>query len=505
GEGAVALQGFERGSVNVWDVTGGAPTIVEDVVVTPDGATFSTGFRDAEFVAFSEPLSISGLTPLGRGDLREETPSAEYVIIAHGSLVESARTLADYRASQGLSTLVLDVREVYDAYGDGVATSAALEAFIRDAYRRWDVPPRYLFLVGDGTFDPRGRLGFSDNLITPRMYSSASGKFASDSSMGDLGVEPGYSVAVGRLPAHTPEEVSVYVEKVQAFETSATGLADAAFILADNPDDGGDFDLSLELALESFGQGLQASGVVVNPTDLDDARDQLFAAIDLGTRYLHFIGHGGLDGLAGERILAQEDITSLANAESPFVLLAAACLLGRFDVPGIRALSEELLLTPGVGAAAVFASAGLEANERSTALGRLMGELIGETRHRRIGSVVAEASTLAPGLSIPRDSLRLHTLLGDPALMLTADASEWAPYERPTPPPTDTPSLPIPTEPEGEADAPASTPPAAGGETTNQGSPTERPTMSASGCQASPPPGWLLFAWIPFWVRRRSR
>lgn len=433
GETTIRIDGFTSNEVEIWRLLNGKPVHAVAGSVLDDSPTgvavsFANGAGSSEYLAFvpDELPPVNAIRPLGGGELFADTSGAEYVVLAHPTLLEGATELARYRASQGLSTEVVDVQDVYDFFNGGSPSADALSRFVREWYRRAELKPRYITIIGDGTYDVRNRLGHGDNLIAPPLLESDAGRFGSDTGLGDVTGEAGYEIAVGRIPAQTSEDLDRYIDKLKRFEASDNHPgSDRAFVVADNPDQGGDFRRSLADALGAFSPGFFAEGVAIEAGDATSARDRLFAALDDGARYLHFIGHGGLLGLAEEGVLTREDVGSFDNAESPAVLLAAACLLGRFDFPGSRSVSEELLLKGESGAAAVYASAGLESNASSTALMRLVGRILGERKHRRLGAVLAEASMLAAAEGIGTPVLELHTLQGDPALLLEAEGSEW--------------------------------------------------------------------------------
>ncbi len=437
-EGAVRVEGFTSSNIQAWIVSGSGIRNVLSVEPTEDGVGFSgtitTGFSSNErlfaFVPSSLP-EIEMLQPLSGQAVREFRAGAEYVAVAHPALLEAAQALARHRETQGLSVAVFSVTDLYDTFTDGRADASALRDFLVDAERHWEILPSYLVIVGDGSFDLENAGGMNDNLIPIRMIESDAGFFGSDTSLGDLGARAGLEVAVGRIPAHSAEEVYDYIDKVRAFEDAANTVgAESAFLLADDPDDAGDFSVSLTEAIAALDGTLNVESAQLTPQSIASTREQLLSAIETGTRFLYYIGHGGILGLAGENVLTRDDVGGLANASSPMVLLAATCLVGRFGVPGLRTFSEALLLDGADGAAAVFASSALETNAQATLLNRILSEQLASRQHKRLGASLRDASELARGVGLSNRSLYLHTLLGDPALVLWPNAPEAAQRQR---------------------------------------------------------------------------
>lgn len=156
--------------------------------------------------------------------LKKEHQRADYVVIGPRAFLPAAEHLLALRRSQGLKVKAVSVEEVYSEFGFGEPTPEAVKDFLSFAYHRWKSPPRYVVLMGDGTFD------FEDNLKTgvvnhvpPRMVKTSYLWTASD---------PGYAAvngddllpdfAIGRLPAATVDELRVMVEKILAYTRGET-------------------------------------------------------------------------------------------------------------------------------------------------------------------------------------------------------------------------------------------------------------------------------------------
>jgi len=74
---------------------------------------------------------------------------ADMMIIAHPDLMTSAERLAAYRTAHDVSTVVVDVSDIYDEFSWGIKDPEALRLFLQRAEAVWDTPPRYVLLMGD--------------------------------------------------------------------------------------------------------------------------------------------------------------------------------------------------------------------------------------------------------------------------------------------------------------------------------------------------------------------
>ena len=158
--------------------------------------------------------------------LRDPSRAHDYVIIAHSALMDSARTLANYRESAAggsHNVLLVDAQQVYEEFDYGYPTSAAIVNFLRYAFESWSEPPRFLAIVGDGSRRLTTREIGRDRVAVP-LYNEPV------KSWGSLSGDTGYSyvtggdlisdLVVGRVPAPSQVELGLYVRKVKQFEGS---------------------------------------------------------------------------------------------------------------------------------------------------------------------------------------------------------------------------------------------------------------------------------------------
>jgi hypothetical protein len=433
----VAVGGFASAAVRLLDVSDPLhPRWLNGAAVSPDGAG---GFQ----VSFTPPASGSYLAvaapavPVAAADRAWSAPAlkapgnrARYLVIAPAAFHDAAERLADTRRAQGLEAMAVDLEQIWDEMNGGVASPEALRGFLAWAYAHWSVPPRYVALAGTGTFDYRNLLGFGDERVPPLMLSTPGGMFASDNLLGDVDGDGLPEMAVGRIPALTAAELDAYTAKLAAYEGAAPAAwTGTALLLADLPDQGGDFAADSE-AIAGQLSGLYATQRIdLATTPLADARAQLLAALGMGAGLVNYTGHGGLDRLSSGGLLTDDDVPGLtAGGRSPLVT-ALTCVINRFDVPGIPSLGELLAKSPAGGAVAVWGPTGLSASGEAKLLGERFyhspGPLDGGTDARlgdRALRATAEFRTLGGDPTLPP----LYGIMGDPALRLQPP---------PTPPP----------------------------------------------------------------------
>jgi hypothetical protein len=225
-------------------------------------------------------------------------------------------------------------------------------------------------------------------------------------------------VAIGRLPAANPHELRVMVEKILAYEANASSGAGAAVLVADNPDEAGDF----ERDAEELASGVLASRdprrIYLRRLGVEPSRQAIVDALDSEASLLSYVGHGGIQLWAHENLFDTSRVGSLQPQSAQPVVLTLNCLNGYFHFPYFNALSEELVKAEGKGAIAAFSPSGLSLNQPAHVFHEaLLRELV-SGEHERLGdAVLAAQESYAASGAFP-ELLRIYHLLGDPALTL---------------------------------------------------------------------------------------
>jgi hypothetical protein len=353
--------------------------------------------------------------------LQQPGNGADYLVITPGAFKETAQTLADYRQGQGLTTMLVDVEDIYDEFNHGISSPAAIKDFLSYAYRNWrGGPPRYVVLAGDGTYDYKNNLGHGDNLVPPLLVNTPQGLFASDNHFGDVEGDDGIpEIAVGRLPVLTAAELRAFIDKISDYE-NADPYAEwtgRVMMLADDPDEGGDFPSDSDY-LAGLIPGTYAVDKVYLPhySNIDEARLKLWDGINNGVFLVNYIGHAGLYHLAHEKLLRVNDVSVFQNGEMLPMVTAMTCVVGRFAIPGREILSEALILKENGGAAAVWAPTGASLNSLARMLADGFFRAVFQGGEKTLGEALLKGMQDYALSGGQRFMLDIYTLLGDPAM-----------------------------------------------------------------------------------------
>jgi hypothetical protein len=422
---AVALSGFRSSDVAVWDVA--SPLAPRRLGVAaqprPDGswgASFVAPDAGPYVAAVSGAFDVAAVKVSAPADLRNSR-GAQYLVIAPAAFRDEAQRLADLRSAQGLSSLVVDLGDVMDLFGDGLNDPLAIRRFLAYAVQSWSTPPRYVALAGKGTYDYKNRLGLSTNLVPPYLLTTESGIAPADAELADFDGGGVPAVAVGRIPAVTAADLRAYVDKVAAYESTPGGAwTGQALLVADDADLGGDFPATSDALAGTLAPGLSLTRVYLpvspNSDQVGYARSQLQGALRQGQALLSYVGHGGLDRLTSEGLLTSADVPGLGNGPRLPVMTALTCLISEFAYPSFSSLGEDLVLRKDGGVSALFGPTWLSHNAPAGDLGRYLLPVLSAPGGGRLGDRLLRGLSAYAAAVGDRQMLRLYTLLGDPAL-----------------------------------------------------------------------------------------
>jgi len=419
---AVTVTGFASPQVLVYDVTQAkSATAVTGTTVDSTAGGYRVSFRPAAagrlYVALDAgslrtPRIVPWSPPVT--SLVSTANGADHLIITPADLAGAAESLASYRRSQGLDSRVVTVEQIWDEFNGGLPDPHALQRFLAFAATAWSKRPTSVVLAGKGTYDYRDHLGLGGNLVPPLMVRASEGLFASDSQLA-----AGTGIVIGRLPVTSAAQLQSVVDKLIAYESASAGdWQRQVLMVADNPDPGGQFDWESDLSAALVPSTYRSTRLYLGTLSLADLRRQLLAGLGSGAFLVSYIGHGGLDRLAAEPILANDDAANLNNGDRLPVVAAMACIIGRFEVPGFTAFAETLIDNPHGGAVAVWAPSGVDYNAQSGTLDRALFAQLFKEKATTLGDVVrgAAAGFLAAGGS--GNTLLTYNLFGDPATRL---------------------------------------------------------------------------------------
>jgi hypothetical protein len=476
------INGFSASSIETFDITD--PLNVAQVIsgTVSGGSPFTLQFSDAsptprEYIVTAQQKNPTSVVFDTASSLRSATNGADYIVIAHPTLLSDVQPLATLRNSQFARPVqVVDVQDVYDEFSDGLVDAQAIRDFLQYAYNFWQSPaPSYVLLVGAGNFDPKGYCltpcnpGTWSEINTPanstfippylRMVDPYIGETVSDNQFvafnGDNNLPNTY---IGRLPADTPADASALVSKIVAYENPPAGqwrsttafVADNAFDQYGNLDPGGNFFyFSDEIASNPtyYPTSLIADRIYYNPcTDTVSypwcalpypsystataAHNAIISAINSGRLFVNYIGHGAISLWASENLFANSDFSGLTNGNRTPIMLELTCNTGYFIYPDPQAQSLAKLNVnlSGKGAVASWAASGQGLVTGHDLLEKGFFDAVMNQGTRQLGPAIMAGKVFLFASGENLDLIDTTLLLGDPATRAAIQFQIYFPF-----------------------------------------------------------------------------
>ncbi len=454
--------------VSVWDVSDPFNVRQQQTSIAGNALVFTRGAGTlTEFVAFD---GTSFLKPRLAGVVANQNlhgmQAAELIIIVNDLLVAEANRLAQFRATNdNLSVAVVTTSQVYNEFSSGVPDIGAIRNFVKMFYRKetsgGNQPNKYVLLFGNGTYDNRNILGFGGNLIPTFQSQNSLNQslcLQSDDYFVILDNSEGHDatglpdLGIGRLPVRNISEAKAVVDKLIRYNKridilhpsnqtlQAAGVVsnhadwrNKLLMIADDEDYNTHFTDSEEIAnligniaptyniqkiyLDAYQQVSLAGG-----QRYPDVNRAISEAINQGTLLINYIGHGGVNGLAHERIVTFDDITTWRNTYNLPVFLTATCEFSSFDNPdpAQNSAGVRIFLKPDGGASALVTSTRIAWSSFNQNFNLNFSNLAFTRQPNghlpRLGDLIRQAKVNSgPGIQV---YLKNFVLLGDPSMKM---------------------------------------------------------------------------------------
>ncbi|MEZ4771141.1 MAG: C25 family cysteine peptidase [Caldilineales bacterium] len=421
-------------------------------------ARFGRTINGSTSYALARLSGINRVQPITRdigSNLRATNNRADYLLIYHADFKEAAQALAAHRRARGLAVAEIDVQDIYDEFNNGRMSPEAIQSFVRQAYQTWQSPaPAYLMLLGDGHYDYRMHTGLSNhpNFIPPFID-------CVDPWLCEVAIDNAYvavsgndtfpDLAGGRLPASTPAEASLMVNKIISYETAppAGAWRSGLIFVSDNsraangtPDAAGDFEAMNEAAITHIPPQYAIRRVYYDPYPNDDSGEAfrhrtpestttaILEEVNAGALFLNYIGHAGNTTWAHEVILrardvGRNDVALMSNGAKLPISLDMACLSGDFSDPQYTGIEAKMLGWNAGGTVAGWGASGFGVATGHDRLHRGFYDGVFATGLRKLGLATIAGKQQLYASGIAQDLLSTFGLLGDPAMDISVPGS----------------------------------------------------------------------------------
>jgi uncharacterized repeat protein (TIGR01451 family) len=422
---SVAVAGFEQPPNRLIDITDPQrPFVVEHQIVAQNsGFTLrtvvpSTSPGQHTLLALADdqlaaPVSLVAHQP---SNLHAAQAGANMVVLTAPQFAAEMQPLVATHQTAGTSAMLVSVDAVYDEFNFGERTPFAIRNFLRTATAAWTNKPQYLLLGGDASVDPRNYLGFGFfDFVPTRIIPTAVLKTASDDWFSDFNNTGIASIATGRMPGRTPDDMQTMVGKTLNYiSNTGGGWNNQALFVADQNDDTTNFTSAAQAVQGLLPQAITATDVFVHDLGITTARQNLLDALNNGQLIVNYNGHGSVEVWSGSDLFDDTAASSLTNGDKLPLFVIMNCLNGFFHDVFTESMATALMLSPNGGAAAVWASSGLTPPDPQFQMDQVLMKTLFSQPNIALGDAALSAKS---GIS-DQDVRRTFILFGDPLLQL---------------------------------------------------------------------------------------
>lgn len=433
------FNGYGQANPRIYDLTNkrrievaGSPNNYQ--VLIPDNGTLKECFLTHE--ARINGNQVTEIVPAGANgtpfftDFNALDASTDYFAIGPKQFYNEVQQYASYRNTSGHNAIGIDVNELYNQFGWGINKHPlAIRKFAEWALGTLN-DPKHIFLLGKTVNHVRGRTDpalFAEILVPSFGYPPSDNMLTSYLGNGTYFEETG--IAVGRLAATNPQQISDYMQKMMEYEALPVELwqkkvlhfsgggteAEVAQIRAFMDSDKAIIEDTL------YGASVQTFQKTSSEPFQITQVDSITELINSGVQMVNFFGHGSAVGF--DVSIDQPSSFSNDNGKYPF-MMANSCFAGDIHQPlsAPRSISENWVLEPDGGALGFLATIGpgsrFYLNSFATNFYRSVGHLAySETIGQQLKRGIKE--NVQPFNFITRLHNLEYTLHGDPALNIT--------------------------------------------------------------------------------------
>ncbi len=432
------VKGLSGTDIGVYDITNPLqPVQITGFVYDGSNLRFTTNVSPGGrfYVGKADPV-VAGNVSLKTFD-NYSTP-ADYIFITPSAFLSALQPLVNYRGSQGFSTLVVDIDQLYNQFNDGILNPIAIKNFLAYTFANWQTPPSYVLLVGDGhwNFKNSPNYGTAPNYMPPFLnwVDPWQGEVDSANLLGTIvGSDPLADVMIGRMPVNSAQELTDIISKTISYEQAPPGTwKNRLLFVADNTSSNPPEDFvtptehiisghvsagytPVRLYLDSFIPGSCTANQPC-PAATQALENELNQN---GAFLLNYTGHGAINLWASEQILTTLDVSSLTNGAKLPVMLSMTCLDGYWIHPNLGpALAEVMLRSANSGAVATFSPTGLGLATGHETLQAGFYDALFKNGTTRLGAAASAAKLNLFSTGYNYDLLHTFTIFGDPALRM---------------------------------------------------------------------------------------
>jgi len=443
------LNGFTSSNIKVFDITNFSDVKLVSNYSMLSGSEVHFQFDESptqrsKYYAIGSDAFKSPSNPVEvqNSNLRGEEQGAKFIIVTNKAFKDAANNLKSYRENQApltISTYVADIEQIYNEFSGGIIDPTAVRDYLKYAYDNWTTEPQYVLFFGKGTYDYKNIEKYGDNfVVTWQSEESLSllNSYTTDDYFGRVsGNDNTVDLALGRITCANPGEANLMVNKIIDYELNQE-RGDWRNLITLISDDGlksdGTYEGSLHTAPSenlvnsyfpksfNFNKIYSAAYpdvITGQGRRKPDVNKAIIDAINEGTLFLNYFGHGSPELWAHEVIFEKSVVLPQLQNDKYFFLGAATCDFGYFDIPNYQSAAEAIMFLPNSGAIASFTASRLVfAGSNEALMYRFITNLFNSGKDTlNLGIPIGKAALISKTTQVNDQK---YNIFGDPTLRL---------------------------------------------------------------------------------------
>ena len=344
---------------------------------------------------------------------------ANFIIIAHRSLANSAEAYAQYRdttsaSQEQLAAKVIYIDEIYEEFSYGSPTPQAIQQFVNCARNNWNTPLKYVFIWGKGSIWMREDSNKVLPVVPSYGYPGNDVRFTTP-----WGTDLTAQMPIGRLNIFEDQEGLDYLDKVKEFErTKAEDWRKKSLFLGGGATAGGQNAIAntIKKVQACLADSVLRDGKTYYFQKGRDSVEFYHDSINAGLGVIYFFGHASTNL---NDVNLKESFEYSNDGKYPFLIMFGASTA---DFTGQETFADRWVKEPNKGCIAFVGNSGpgylnplrdysniFFCEQYPTNARKPIGEILRKTYQNMIDSL--------PGVQY-KNHARQVSLQGDPSLII---------------------------------------------------------------------------------------
>ena len=359
-KGASEINNFISGNSYAWYLSDGnfgeeiseKAVSIAEFIPDNDGRSYSfdLNFKSGRdyhvFVQSMIEIERPLITKVKKSTLTD-TQDARAIIIYHEKFKKAAEYLAEIRETDGISCKLTDIDNIYKEFNYGKKSSETVRDYLRYCYNNQLVPPEFIVLFGDASWDPRKvSKGAVNEDYIPAWGFPVSDFYYTLLDGNDL--EP--DAMIGRIPVYNEQLASDYIDKIVSYENTPPRpwMKDFLYLSGGFNEQERDifYNYNLSFSYDIYNSDLCADTSFIRKYSEDVGGDReagvIKRAINNGTAWLNYVGHAAAEVFDMDGWHA----STLNNTGRYGIFSTLACNSSAYGEPTIQSRNEEYMTEP---------------------------------------------------------------------------------------------------------------------------------------------------------------